>query len=66
MDSKSKKIIFKHMEGISELGRYMDSKSKNIIFRHLKGIVNELEKDLKREKELEQIKVYVRQVERTP
>lgn len=39
----------------------MDRKSKEIIFRHLKGIINELEKDLKREKELEQIKVYVRQ-----
>lgn len=39
----------------------MDSKSKVIIFRHLKGIINELEKDLKREEELEQIKVYMRQ-----
>jgi hypothetical protein len=39
----------------------MDSKSKEIIFRHLKGIINELEKNLKTEGELEQIKVYMRQ-----
>jgi hypothetical protein len=38
----------------------MDSKSKEIILRHLKGIVTELEKNLKRDKELEQIKVYMR------
>ncbi|MHA2010715.1 MAG: hypothetical protein ACW980_25685 [Promethearchaeota archaeon] len=39
----------------------MDSKSKEIILRHLKGIINELEKNLKRDKELKQIKVYMRQ-----
>jgi hypothetical protein len=38
----------------------MDSKSKEIILRHLKGIITELEKSLKRDKELEQIKVYMR------
>jgi hypothetical protein len=39
----------------------MDNKSKEIISRHLKGIITELEKNFKGEKELEQIKVYVRQ-----
>jgi hypothetical protein len=39
----------------------MNNKSKEIILRHMKGIIIELEKDLKSDKELEQIKVYMRQ-----
>ena len=42
----------------------MDIKSKEIILRHLKGIINELQKDLKRDKELVQLKVYEKQLDR--
>ncbi len=39
-------------------GNQMDIKTKEIILRHLKGIVNELERDVKRQKESEQFKIY--------
>ena len=42
----------------------MEIKSKEIILRHLKGIINELQKDLKRDKELVQLKVYEKQLDR--
>jgi hypothetical protein len=42
----------------------MDIKSKEIILRHLKGIVNELERDLQRQKEFEQLKIYKEKINR--